>query len=621
MPPSRGADNSTLSISSTARSQSNVVRVVARVGSASERNDDESFVCPAVDAGGDVPPTSVDGRNPDPPCQEQSDSAHASSEADARDKEKDEHSPVAGITPARCMADEVRRTSLGGSRARKAAAAVASLTRRRQTGGTDEDHHDDGRLPDREAFGVTASRARGHKRARVPNRVALSPAVALRSSNTRLEMVSPGHDRREVDSLSRRSDAALDGERKDAGQLPADRVYLSNPEAMQNQKRYRPVAMVTPLTGDGKAQEEPEEGKPDQEERQQQQQEKKQARSSRKRPRPNQLSSGNDAFDAESVNTHDLRTTVAANSTTSSPSSNGTRVANEGTWPVVDHISRLDFSSLSTWEVSSVIVLDGSHRRRSRGGDENNRGGRSASGREAAIIICHAGGVSVWGLTDTEAVCTHLSPSLSGDIKESVRGRFHVAAVVGEGVDKVNTRSTKALGHDRTRIIAIGRHEADSRLPLIRVWQGSLWDGAQRQYVNQVGNSNATAASRGNGDVSAAATATRRPPTVLKTTLKKKFSRFSSPVVPRHVAPCLCVCGHSVKAESKRREIEAGEDEEDTAGFGETTIVVALGGKAVRSVLSAGKSGLTDVRAKALPTGSLQSEGERMAFALNVRPG
>lgn len=266
-------------------------------------------------------------------------------------------------------------------------------------------------------------------------------------------------------------------------------------------------------------------------------------------------------------------------------------------WPTVSRAATLDFSGRRAWEVSSVIVTAGDRRRR--GADADKSGSNSAS--TASVVVCHSGGVSLWGLTATDAVCTHISPALAGATKDNVRGRLCVAAVVGGDVAEVTPSATRAPGGIETCILAIGRHESDPGLPIIRVWHGSLRDTGHLNCNRKVQEMDVCAAT---------------PPTVLTTTLKKKFSKYFPPVVPRDVTPCLCVCGYSVTERGHGEKSGDGEVES-----GEITTVMALGGKAVRLVCATGRSGSNDVRAKALPTGAVACGGEHWTDWVHVHYG
>ena len=271
-------------------------------------------------------------------------------------------------------------------------------------------------------------------------------------------------------------------------------------------------------------------------------------------------------------------------------------------WPTAARVASLDFSRGGAWKVSSVTVTV-SDRRRS---DVNKNGSDSAGTAAAAaaaaavVVVCHSCGVSVWHLTDAMAVCRYVSPALTSESKESARGRFFVAAVVGGGED-VTEVAPSAAGTPESMgicIVAIGRHEADPGLPIIRVWQGSpLREGGFER-----------------GDTAREKTA---PPEVLTATVKKKIASYFPPIVPRHVAPCLCLCGYSTTENP-----DAGGGEEGGGGggkgkveveveIGEVTAVMALGGKAVRLICAAGRSGADYVKAKSLPTGSVGSGGKQ----------
>ena len=244
-------------------------------------------------------------------------------------------------------------------------------------------------------------------------------------------------------------------------------------------------------------------------------------------------------------------------------------------WPKTALAARLDFSGRSMWEVSHVVVKQSSLHQP--GGKEDRRG----SG--ATVVVCHSGGVSVWALTDLDAVCTHLSPALAGVAKEQVRGRFYAAAVAS-GAEVAETPSTAGTRKSvQTCIVAIGRHVTDPGLPIIRVWQGPSW-----------------VAEGSPGKVAA-----DKKGVVLTTILKKKFSTFFPPVAARDVLPRLCVCGSSSAVESE----DEGCGSRDGANPGEITCVMALGVKAVRIVCALWKGRPGDVRAKGLPTGAVDVQG------------
>lgn len=247
----------------------------------------------------------------------------------------------------------------------------------------------------------------------------------------------------------------------------------------------------------------------------------------------------------------------------------------EREWPKVTLAASLDFSGRSVWEVSHVVVKQPN---RHRSGAEKN-----SDEIRAFVVICHSGGVSSWVLTDVEAVCTHLSPALAGVPKERVRGRFFAAAVAGG--DEEIARSTPEVPRGvKTCIVAIGRHETDPGLPIIRVWQGPPLEA---------------------GDLRCRAAPDKKA-MILTTILKKKFSTFFPPMATRDSLPHLCLCEFTAAVETK----------DDSCGTwdgginpGEITCVMALGAKAIKIVCTLGKSNSANVRAKSLPTGAVDNEG------------
>lgn len=248
----------------------------------------------------------------------------------------------------------------------------------------------------------------------------------------------------------------------------------------------------------------------------------------------------------------------------------------EREWPKVTLAVSLDFSGRSVWEVSHVIVKQFNRRRPC--AEENSDEIR------AVVIICHSGGVSAWVLTDVEAVCTHLSPALAGVPKERVRGRFFAAVVAGGDEEMAKPSATGVLRCIKTCIVAIGRHETDPGLPIIRVWQGPPLEA---------------------GDLRCKGTPDKKA-IILTTILKKKFSTFFPPVATRDALPHLCLCGFTAAVATK----------DDSCGTwdggvspGEITCVMALGAKAVKIVCALGKNKSANVRAKSLPTGSVNNEG------------
>ena len=246
--------------------------------------------------------------------------------------------------------------------------------------------------------------------------------------------------------------------------------------------------------------------------------------------------------------------------------------------------------------MSSVTVTVGD---RSQSDAEKN--GSAGAGTAAVVVVCHSGGVSVWHLTDAEVVCRYVSPALASGSKESTRGRFFVAAVVGGGdVTEVAPFAARTRRRTGTCIVAIGRHGADPGLPVIRVWQGSPRREGRLERED-ITRDRATAAPP-------------PPPAVLTTTVKKKISSYFPPVVPRHVVPCLCLCGYSTtdnpRAGGGGGGGGGGGEGEVEVEVEEVTAVMALGGKVVRLICAAGRSGSEDVKAKSLPTGSMGSGGE-----------
>lgn len=274
-------------------------------------------------------------------------------------------------------------------------------------------------------------------------------------------------------------------------------------------------------------------------------------------------------------------------------------VPRRSSWPAVARAASLDFRDRSArWEVSSVVVTKANCPEATTRTAAGRRTGACA-GTGAAVIVCHSGGVSVWGLTGTAAVCTHLSPALAGATTEKVRVRFCTAAVFGGSEGVKGFVSSEASGCPRgmrqTYIVAVGRHEADPGTPVIRMWQGSWLD-----YTEGVGlsESNQTETEISSG----------LAPAMLTTTLKKKFAAFFPPMAPRHVSPCLCVCEYSVV-------VGNGEDGNGVAvegggRSGKFTMVMALGGKAVRLVCAPGRRGPEEIRAKSLPTGAVGNSGD-----------
>lgn len=286
---------------------------------------------------------------------------------------------------------------------------------------------------------------------------------------------------------------------------------------------------------------------------------------------------------------------VSADLACVSPSRNAS--ARGRSWPTATRVASLDFSRGGAWKVSSVTVTGGDRRR-----SDAETNGSDSGDTTAVVVVCHSGGVSVWHLTDVEAVCRYVSPALASGSKESVRGRFFVAAVVGGGGDVTEVAPFAARTPRRTGtcIVAIGRHGADPGLPVIRVWQGSPWREGRLERGDTARDS---------------AAAAPPPPALLTTTVKKKISSYFPPVVPRHVAPCLCLCGYSTtdhpRAEGEGGRGGGGGEGEVEVEVEEVTAVMALGGKVVRLICAAGRNGSEDVKAKSLPTGSMESGGKR----------
>lgn len=294
-------------------------------------------------------------------------------------------------------------------------------------------------------------------------------------------------------------------------------------------------------------------------------------------------------------------------------------------------VTTLDFTGRPSWEVSSVVVTT----RGNGTSSGTSRSGAATVAATASIVVCHSGGVSVWDLTDAEAVCTYVSPALAGVTKEVVTGSFLAVAVVGGDPTEVTPSARRAPGSNEACIVAIGRHSTDPGLPIIRVWQQQ-----QQQQQRQQGSSSPllplppqdTGRFGGcNGSSSAAAAALENfittPPAILTISLKKKFSKFFPPVVPSHVAPCLCVCGYeppaaaavTVNALEKTGGVEDGATgKQSGAGTGARndgviTAVIALGSKVLRLVFGVGQRDSQVFSAKTLPA-SVAAEGERVAY-------
>lgn len=301
----------------------------------------------------------------------------------------------------------------------------------------------------------------------------------------------------------------------------------------------------------------------------------------------------------------------------SSPAGAG---AGHGT-PTVARVASLEFAGKPSWKVSSVVVT-------SAGGGGGRSPGAATASPTATVVVCHSGGVSVWGLTDAGAVCTHLSPALAGATKEAISGSLLAAAVVGGDPAGVTPSATRAPGGDETCIVAIGRHGTDPGLPIFRVWQQQQQQPLPPQDDEERFGGRASRHGTGGAAVreKAAPAATATPPAVLTMTLKKKFSKFFPPLVPRHVLPrhiwpCLCVCGYERAAAAamangleKESGVNAGAAGEDSGAgpAGEITAVMALGGKVLKLVFGAGRRGAQAFSAKSLTTG-VATEGKSVA--------
>eukprot|EP00903_Cladosiphon_okamuranus_P008917 g8535.t2 len=295
--------------------------------------------------------------------------------------------------------------------------------------------------------------------------------------------------------------------------------------------------------------------------------------------------------------------------------------AGHGT-PAVARVASLDFAGKPLWKVSSVVVTTATG-----GGFMSPGAAAAAPAPTATIVVCHSAGVSVWGLTDGEAVCMYLSPFLAGVTKEAISGSFLTAAVVGGDPGAVAPSATRAPGGDESCIVAIGRHRTDPGLPIIRVWQRQRQQQRRRRRRRQEGTSSpllplpsqdaenfgGRASSHGTGGIAMrekTAPAATTPSAILTVILKKKMSSFfQTTLVPRHVGPCLCVCGYDLAAAvngvEEGNEVNAGTAvEDDGAGpAGRITAVMALGGKVLKLVFGAGGSGEPTLSAKTLPTG------------------
>lgn len=270
-------------------------------------------------------------------------------------------------------------------------------------------------------------------------------------------------------------------------------------------------------------------------------------------------------------------------------------------WPLVSQAATLDFTGRSmNWGVSSVVVTRTNPQIIDTAAAESPTDGVDVGG-DAAIIICHFGGVSVWGLTDAAAVCTHLSPGLAGETTEKARVRFHAASVVGGGDGTNDTRLAVLARIPQTFIVAVGRHELDPGPPVIRVWEGS--------WLGKTTNLGLGAKPRGMEASSAAG------PAMLTAVLKKKFASFFPPMAPKSAAPCLCICEYSTVRAGRENEEKA----QEAGRSAKITMVMALGGKAVRLVCAPGRRGSEEIRAKSLPTGAVGNTGEHVRGYLTSR--
>lgn len=272
-------------------------------------------------------------------------------------------------------------------------------------------------------------------------------------------------------------------------------------------------------------------------------------------------------------------------------------------WPSVSRVANLDFTGRSAkWEVSSIVVTRANYPRVAPAATAADcRHSDDAADGDATIVVCHSGGVSVWVLTNMAAVCTHLSPGLVGETTEKTRVRFHAASVVGVGGGPNGAQSTATILSSRTFIVAVGRQGLDPGPPVVRVWEAARLGFTSDFCLNAEGRGMQVC------DVDA-----KRPPATLTAVLKKKFASFFPPMAPKSAAPCLCVCDYSAAGTGCQdtRE-EAGEElAEHTGRSAKITMVMALGGKAVRLVCSPGRRGSEEIRAKSLPTGSVGNTGD-----------
>lgn len=291
-------------------------------------------------------------------------------------------------------------------------------------------------------------------------------------------------------------------------------------------------------------------------------------------------------------------------------------------WPAaVARVATLDFSGKPSLAVSSVVVASSGSRASSSGSGSGSRTGSVTTAATASIVVCHSGGVSVWELTDSEAICTHLSPELASAAKELVPWRFMAAAVVGGDLAGSTPSATRAPGGGKDAcIMAVGRQGTDPGSPIFRVWQQASPSPVPPLTPQDAGRAGRRRSSGGTGGGSAgrAKGAPSLQPAVLMTTVKKKFSKFFPPAVASHVTPCLCVCGYSgTNGERGGGAGGTAVGDEDGSGAGtaelagEITAVMALGGKALRLVFGAGRSGSETFVAKQLPT-KLADDGERV---------
>ncbi|CAM9861859.1 unnamed protein product, partial [Laminaria digitata] len=467
-----------------------------------------------------------------------------------------------GADDARAAAAAAAAAAAPGSEA--AVAAAAAATYRARDGMADSDNDDACRslgLPSPSPPPPPPPQKRGRKRSRAP------PPFA----SAALEAAEAAAEAAEAPSSPSSSSAALEPP------MPTARRRAAKTQRQQ----HRPPFVVTPLTNDG---DEPE------------------GRQGAEVAKGTTSVAASVASTAGAADAGDFAAAGASASLACVSPSRGASTARGRSWPTAARVASLNFSRGGAWRVSSVTVAVGDGR------CSNLEKKRSASAGTAAaaavVVVCHSGGVSVWHLTDAEALCRYVSPALASGGKESARGRFFVAAVVGGGGDDTEVTPSAARMPRRTGIciVAIGRHEADPGLPVIRVWQGSP------RREGRLGNKDIPREKTAVG-----VGAPPPPPAVLTTTVKKKISSYFPPVVPRHVAPCLCVCGYST---TDNPDAGAGGGRGGGEGEGEVelevevedvTAVMALGGKVVRLICAAARSGSEDVKAKSLPAGSVGS--------------